>query len=115
MKRFLTLAGAAGAILFTASLAGAQSAKADAGMKVFVEQKCTTCHAIAGKGNKKGALDAVGSKLTAAQIREWIVDPVGMAAKTKPAPTRKPPMKKKPLGAADVDALVALLSGLKKS
>jgi molybdopterin-containing oxidoreductase family membrane subunit len=115
MKRSLTIAGAAGAILLAATVASAQDAKAEKGMKIFAEQKCTTCHSIAGKGNKKGALDTVGSKLTPAEIREWIVDPVGMAAKTKPAPTRKPVMKKKPLAAGDVDALVALLSGLKKS
>jgi Cytochrome c len=92
----------------------AQDAKAEQGMKIFVAQKCTTYHSIAGRGNKKGQLDDVGGKLTAAEIKEWITDPVGTAAKTKPAPTRKPAMKKKPLSPADVDALVALLTGLKK-
>ena len=80
---------------------------------MFTAQKCTTCHAIAGKGNKKGPLDDVGSKLTAEQIKQWITDPVGTAAKTKPAPNRKPAMKKKDLSAGDVDALVALLTTLK--
>jgi len=108
----ITAAVAAATVLLTAAAAEAQSAK-EAGMKVFVAQKCTTCHAIAGQGNKKGALDEVGSKLTPAQIREWLVDPVGMTAKAKA--TRKPVMKKKPLSAADIDALVTLLAGLKKN
>lgn len=107
----MTAAVAAAMVMLTAAAAEAQSAK-EAGMKVFVAQKCTTCHAIAGQGNKKGALDEVGSKLTPAQIREWLVDPAGMTAKAKA--TRKPVMKKKPLSAADLDALVAMLSGLKK-
>jgi len=111
MKTFLTAAGVAGFLLLGAPGASAQGAN-EKGMKVFVDQKCTTCHAIAGKGNKKGALDEVGSKLTPAELREWIVNPEAMTAKTKA--TRKPVMKKKPLGPADVDALVALLSGLKK-
>ena len=95
-------------------LATSATAQADKGMAVFVEQKCTQCHSIADRGNKKGALDEVGGKLTAAQIREWIVDPVAMAAKTQPPPTRKPAMKKKAMPAGDVDALVAMLAALKK-
>lgn len=100
-------------LLISAVPALAQDAKADRGMTVFTEQKCSLCHSIAGKGNKKGALDGVGSKLKPAEIREWIVDPVGMAKKTKPTPTRKPVMTKKAMPDKDVDALVALLSGLK--
>ena len=113
MKQTLVATGLATAALLTAGPALGQDAKAEQGMKVFAAQKCTMCHSIAGKGNKKGPLDEVGSKLTAAEIREWIVDPEGMQAKTNP--TRKPPMKKKPMPAGDVDALVALLTGLKKS
>jgi mono/diheme cytochrome c family protein len=102
------------AVLLAATSTLAQDKKTERGMQVFQEQKCTACHSIAGKGNKKGALDEVGSKLTPAAIREWITDPVGMATRTKPAPTRKPPMKKKEIAAADVDALVALLADLRK-
>ena len=32
-------------------------------MKVYEQQKCSVCHSIEGKGNKKGPLDGVGSKL----------------------------------------------------
>jgi mono/diheme cytochrome c family protein len=107
------IAGTVG-ILLTVAVVAAQDAQAEKGMQIFVAQKCTTCHSIAGKGNKKGALDDVGSKLSAADIRAWLVDPEGMAKKRTPPSTRKPPMKKKPLPAGDVDALVALLTSLKK-
>lgn len=95
-------------------LAAVASAQEDKGMAVFVAQKCTQCHSIAGRGNKKGALDDVGSKLSATQIRRWIVDPVAMAAETQPTPTRKPAMKLKAMPAGDVDALVTMLAALKK-
>jgi mono/diheme cytochrome c family protein len=99
------------ALAVSAGSAAAQDAKAQKGMQVFAAQKCSQCHSIAGKGNAKGKLDDVGSKLPPAEIKEWIVDPVGMAAKNKK--DRKPPMKKKPLSNDDVDALVAYLSTLK--
>jgi mono/diheme cytochrome c family protein len=82
------------------------------GAQLFTDQKCALCHSIAGKGNAKGPLDEVGSKLTAADIRAWITDAQAMTAKTKPA--RTPAMKQYALPKADVDALVAYLSTLKK-
>jgi mono/diheme cytochrome c family protein len=91
--------------------AAAQDAKVQKGMQVFAAQKCSQCHSIAGKGNAKGKLDDVGSKLSPAEMKEWIVDPLGMAAKNKK--DRKPPMKKKSIPDGDVDALVAYLSTLK--
>jgi mono/diheme cytochrome c family protein len=90
----------------------AQDAKVAQGEKLIAEQKCTLCHSIADKGNKKGPLDGVGAKLKADEIREWIVDAKGMTAKTKA--TRKPEMKAYALPKDDVDALVAYLSTLKK-
>jgi mono/diheme cytochrome c family protein len=82
------------------------------GAQVYEAQKCSVCHAIAGKGNAKGPLDAVGSTLSADDIRAWIVDAKGMTAKTK-AP-RKPEMRAYTLPKEDVDALVAYLATLKK-
>jgi mono/diheme cytochrome c family protein len=104
--------GAVGVTALTASLAVAgQDAKR--GEAVYAEQKCSLCHSIAGKGNAKGSLDGVGSKLSAAEIKEWIVNPKEMTTKTKAE--RKPPMKAYPnLPAADVDALVAYMQTLKK-
>jgi mono/diheme cytochrome c family protein len=91
--------------------AAAQDAKVVQGEKLFVDQKCTLCHAVGDKGNKKGPLDSVASRLKPDEIREWIVDAKGMTAKTKP--TRKPDMKAYALPKEDVDALVAYLSTLK--
>jgi len=82
------------------------------GEKLFADQKCTLCHSIAGKGNAKGPLDDVGSKLSAADIRAWITDANAMTAKT--GATRKPAMKQFSLEKDDVDALVAYLTTLKK-
>jgi mono/diheme cytochrome c family protein len=92
--------------------AAAQSTAAD-GEKVFAAQKCTICHSVGAQGNKKGPLDAVGAKLTADDIRMWIVQAPEMAAKAKAA--RKPAMKAyTALSPAEVDALVAYLQTLKK-
>ena len=74
MRRVL----AAGVLSLAAAMpAAAQDLKAK-GEKLFVDQKCTLCHAIAGKGNVKGPLDEVGSKDSAADIRAWIVCRDGM-------------------------------------
>jgi mono/diheme cytochrome c family protein len=89
----------------------AQDAAAD-GARIYAAQKCAVCHSIAGKGNVKGPLDDVGSRLMPDAIRAWIVDAKGMTAKTK-AP-RKPEMRAYSLPTAEVDALVAYLSSLKK-
>ena len=64
------------------------------------------------KATRKARLDEVGSKLSAAEIREWITDAKGMTAKMKT--TRKPEMKACSLPKEDVDALVAYLGSLKK-
>jgi mono/diheme cytochrome c family protein len=98
--------------LGAATIAAAQDAKVAKGQQLFADQKCTLCHSIAGKGNAKGPLDSVGSKLTADEIRAWITDAKGMTVKTKA--TRKPEMKGYTLPKDDVDALVAYLSTLKK-
>ena len=93
-----------------AAAASAQDAKAK-GEKVYADQKCSLCHAIAGKGNAKGSLDGVGGKLKADELRAWITDAKGQTAKTKA--TRKPEMKQYTLPKEDVDALVAYLGSLK--
>jgi mono/diheme cytochrome c family protein len=100
-------------VAFAVWTASSSAQDTAAGAKVYADQKCGICHSIAGKGNAKGSLDGVGGKLTADEIRRWIVDPAGMTAKTK-AP-RKPPMPAKygSLSKGDLDALVAYLASLK--
>lgn len=100
-------------LLVAATPAWAQGATPERGQQVFAESKCAACHSIAGKGNAKGVLDTVGVRLSANEIREWIVDAPAMAAKAKAQ--RKPPMKAfTQLAPADVDALVVYLQTLKK-
>jgi mono/diheme cytochrome c family protein len=97
----------------TSSAAIASAQDAEKGKAVYAAQKCSMCHAIAGAGSKVSALDGVGKKLSADDIRAWIVSPVEAAAKHKS--TKKPPMPAKygTLAAADLDALVAYMVSLK--
>jgi mono/diheme cytochrome c family protein len=95
-----------------AATTAAQDAKVTKGQQLFTDQKCTLCHSIGDKGNKKGPLDGVASKLSPDEIRSWITDAKGMIARTKP--TRKPEMKAFDLPKEDVDALVAYLVTLKQ-
>jgi len=112
----LALAIAAVALFGFANTAHAQDKAAiDKGMKLYDEQtpKCSVCHSIAGKGNAKGVLDGVGSKLTADEIRLWLTDPKGMTTKMKATRTPAMPAYSK-LQKPDLDALVAYLASLKK-
>jgi mono/diheme cytochrome c family protein len=100
-----------GGLLLPATV-DAQTAAVDHGMKVYASSKCSMCHSIAGKGNAKGALDDIGTKLSADEIRNWLVDPDAMRAKTKAE--RKPMMKSyASMPKADLDGLVAYLQTLK--
>ncbi len=94
----------------------AQSEKKEVaqGEKVFNSQSCHMCHSIAGKGNKMHPLDGVGSKLSAEQIRMWIRDAKGMAAKEKVE--MKPPMPEfgSKLTKQQIDDLADYLETLKK-
>lgn len=103
-----------GAVVFVlAAVSTASAGQASAGEKVYAAQKCGVCHSIAGVGNKKFPLDGVGTKLTEAQIREWIVAPVDAAAKAKS--TARPLMRAYPkLPPADLEALVAYMKSLDK-
>jgi mono/diheme cytochrome c family protein len=110
------VAAVAAGILFAAfaspALAGPQDDAVAKGMKVYEQQKCALCHSIEGKGNKKGPLDGVGSKLSAEEIRQWMVNPKEMTEKTKSE--RKPPMKAYNLPKEELDAIVAYMQSLKK-
>ena len=101
------------ALVSSVGVAHAQDDPVKKGQEVYAAQKCSVCHSIAGKGGKANPLDGVGAKLSAADIRAWIVDPVAMTAKTKS--TKKPPMPAKygKLAAAEIDALVAYMQSLK--
>ena len=100
-----------GSALLSLVMVGSAAAQAP-GAKVYTDQKCSVCHSIAGKGNAKGPLDDVGTKLSDGDMRAWLTDAVGQTAKTKA--TRKPVMKNYTLPKDDLDALVTYLGTLKK-
>jgi cytochrome c2 len=87
------------------------AAQIERAKKVYVEKKCANCHSIAGKGNKKGPMDEVGSKVSEADIRAWLSNPVEMTKKTKSE--RKPAMKAGLTG-TDLEDMVAYMLTLKK-
>ena len=99
--------------VWTASSLVASAQDAKKGETVYGAQKCMTCHAISGKGNKNNPLDGIGAKLSADEIRHWIVDPVDATAKAKS--TKKPPMPARyaKLPADDITNLVAYIQSLK--
>ena len=101
------------AVVAATPLAARGQDDAAKGAKVYAAQKCSMCHSVAGKGGKSSPLDGIGTKLTADEIRQWIVNPTEMTAKTKS--TKKPPMPAKygKLPKEDIDALVAYMQTLK--
>jgi mono/diheme cytochrome c family protein len=101
-----------GMCIIAAAAASAQDATVAKGQQVYADQRCGLCHSIGDKGNKKGPLDGVGSKLSAADLRLWMTDAKAMTEKTKA--TRKPEMKSYNLPKADLDALIAYMLSLKK-
>jgi mono/diheme cytochrome c family protein len=110
MRTLLTIAFTLGCAI---SAAAQDAALVKKGQEVYTAQKCQMCHAIAGKGGKASALDGVGAKLSAEDIRQWITHPKEAAAKAKS--TKKPlmPAKYATLPAADIDAMVAYMQSLK--
>lgn len=102
------------ALLWSSPLAAGQDAALVAkGQAVYAAQKCQMCHSIEGKGSKVSPLDGVGTRLSAEEIRKWILEPVAMSKEAKS--TKKPPMPNRysKLPPADVDALVAYMQSLK--
>jgi len=111
LMRAVMIAVFASAVMLAPHVASAQDAAK--GQQLYAAQKCSMCHQVAGKGNKLSVLDGVGAKLTADQIKEWLVDPAAAAEKAKS--TKKPLMPKTyaKLPPADIDALVAYMQSLK--
>jgi mono/diheme cytochrome c family protein len=108
MKRIASAAVLA-SILAAPALLGAQDV--EKGKTVYAANKCQTCHAIEGKGNKKFPLDGVGAKLSAEDITKWIITPAEMEAKLAEKPKIK--MKAYKLPDEDLNALVAYMQSLK--
>jgi cytochrome c2 len=69
-------------VIMGASLALPQDSRLENGREVYAIQKCALCHSISGIGGKKMALDGVGSKLKADDIKKWILTPKEMKPDT---------------------------------
>jgi mono/diheme cytochrome c family protein len=83
------------------------------GRELYEAQKCQLCHSVAGKGNKKNPLDGAGGKLSAADIKSWLVAPAEAHAKKGGEPPKVKMKSYKALPAEDIDALVAYVQSLK--
>ena len=91
---------------------------ANEGKKLYATYKCDKCHQIGGRGSKKGPLDGVGAKLTAADIKKWLTNPADMEAKLEKKPKGTDAMsyalKSKSIEPGEVDAIVAYIQTLTK-
>lgn len=113
MTRMIAVVSVAGLILAVAPVVAQDATRVERGRKLYESERCAVCHSIGGKGNLKGPLDGVGSRLTVEELRLWMVAPAEITAKTKSP--RKPPMKSYAhLPKDDVDAVVAYMQSLKK-
>lgn len=113
-----------GAIALAVALGGTVTAAqappdpklADQGRRLYASYKCDQCHMINGRGSKKGPLDGVATKLTPAELRQWLTNPAEMEAKMDKPPQGTNSManalKKKAIEPAEVDALVAYMRTL---
>ncbi len=98
----------AGFMMIAGSLAMASAAFAadvEKGKEAYKANKCGMCHSIAGVGGKQKALDGVGARLKADQIKKWVTAPQEAKADTKKKPIKVAP--------ADLDNIVAYLQTLK--
>ncbi len=83
------------------------------GQRIYDAEKCSACHQVAGRGNKRFPLDGVGTRLPAADIRRWFTHTVEMEARLPTQPAIKLSAKKFTFTPAELDALVAYLRSLK--
>jgi mono/diheme cytochrome c family protein len=119
MTRILRPIAVTVALAGTAMAAQAPDAKlASEGKKLYATYKCEKCHQIDGRGSKKGPLDGIGAKLTAADIKKWMTNPADMEAKLEKKPKGTDAMsyalKTKNIEPGEVDAIVAYIQTLTK-
>jgi mono/diheme cytochrome c family protein len=119
MRRILGPIAVAVVLTGTGAAAQAPDAKlASEGKKLYATYKCDKCHQIDGRGSKKGPLDGVGAKLTAAEIKKWLTNPAEMEAKLEKKPKGTDAMsyalKNKGIEPTEIDALVAYIQTLTK-
>jgi mono/diheme cytochrome c family protein len=82
------------------------------GRAVYAEQRCASCHAIAGEGNPRFPLDGVGAQLNPDELRQWITGTGGAAEVLTPTVQRRK-QRYLTLPEPDLAALVAYLGTLR--
>jgi cytochrome c len=85
----------------------------ESGRRLYVAQKCSVCHLVAGQGNKRFPLDGVGQRLAAVDLRRWFTHTVEMESRLPKQPAIKMSTRNYRFNDAQLDALVAYLQSLK--
>lgn len=85
----------------------------EAGRRLYVAQRCSVYHQVAGQGNKLFPLDGVGRRLSETDLRRWFTHTVEMEARLPKQPAIRMSSRKYRFSDAELDALVAYLRSLK--
>lgn len=101
--------GANARVPFTTT-SGADPAMA-AGRAVYLARGCASCHAIAGQGNPRSALDDVGTRRSPAELREYVTG-TGAAAEALSRAVVRRKAAYREMRETEMAALVAYLSSL---
>ena len=81
------------------------------GRKIYGQQGCATCHAIAGSGNPRHPLEGTGDRWTTEELAHWILGTGVAAGELSPA-VRRRKQRYQSLPPEDLGALVGYLSSL---
>ena len=92
-------------------IAAADQALIESGKRVYAEQGCARCHSIAGRGSDRSPLDGVGARLSAEELKSWIVTPKEQAPQT--AGSFRARHANRNLARPELDALVTYLRSLR--
>ena len=90
----------------------ASSANGERGGAIYAQQKCATCHSIAGEGNPRNPLDGVGARWDPDELRDWVIGD-GVAKEVLSQAMIKRKQRYKNMPAEDMKTLVAYLLELK--
>lgn len=90
----------------------APAANVERGRGIYGQQKCATCHSIAGEGNPRNPLDGAGTRWDANELRDWVTGD-GVAREVLSQAIIKRKQRYKNITEGDMNALVAYLSELK--
>jgi cytochrome c len=83
------------------------------GRKIYDEEKCSTCHQVAGQGNRTFPLDGVGTRLSDADLRRWFTHTREMEDALPRRPGIRMSSRRYDFDAEELAALVAYLRTLK--